>query len=644
MAQSELGIILTMDTKDFVSEINNATKETRELQKDLNNINKQLKFDPKNVDLLTAKLAILKKQHSEVSKNFERYNKILKEMNTSIANGNVNLTKSDKKYVETARQVSIFGKQLENIKKEIADVSSALGSHDNEFEKYATGVEKANGKMEKSFMKAMTKSVALGNLVASAIKAIGKEMVKLGKDAIETFATYEDSIQHLKALYINSGEDISAIGDDILAVARGSVFTPDEIARAMNSMAKAGYSASQSLASVDTIMGMAAVSGEDTVKVSETLMSTMASFKGTVADLPKYANVLAVAANETLVDIKDLADSFTYVAPLAGTLGYSIEDVAGALALMSQQGIEGSQAGTALRSVMQRLATNTSKADTLLKKYNGTLNNMYQGFYDADNKARPFVDVLNDIRSVYNGLSSDAEKNNFLNTLGGVRGLSGLSALVNASTEDWDKLSDAIKNSSGYIDELMSVQYDSLKGDIQIMKSNWDSFKIEMGSEMPQVREIVQTISRLLEDETFIQKARDLGASFNDTINNLQYVGELLAPIFEKLIDGGKWLLDAANTWIAILTGNELTDNMKRYLEKEKEYASNNPLPYNQYMQSGGMGLANAILSGGNTNSLNLTTQIYVNNNGTPINEAEIRRWGDTITDMVSMNLGRRMA
>ena len=643
MAQSELGIILTMDTKDFVSEINNATEKTRELQKDLNKINKQLKFDPQNTDLLTAKLSILKKQYSEVSKNLERYNKVLQEMNDSIAKGNSGLTKSDTKYVETARYVSLFGKQLEKLKTDIVGVYDSLGMHHEDVNKFADEIVEANDKVEKSNEKSMASSVALGNVMASAFKTIAREVVKLGKDVIDTYATYEDSMQHLKALYLTSGEDVSMLNEEIAKLSVGSVFTPDQIANAMNSMAKAGYGARDSLESVVTVMKMAAASGEDTVSVSETLMATLAAFGGSISDLPHYANVLAIAANETLVDVKDLSDSLVYAGSLAGTYGYKIEDVAGALAFMSQQGIKGSQAGTALRSVIQRLANDTSGANKMLRTYNGLLNQNWQGFYDASGKMRPFVDVLNDIRSVYNGLSTDVKKNDFLNTLGGIRGIAGLSALVNTAEDDWTRLMDLIANSDDYIDNVVEVQYDSLAGDIQKMKANWDVFKIELGGELPIVKTIVQELTALLENEDFIAEAKDWASTLNSAFESGLEFMRLFEPVLKVLATFIKWVIKLVDMVSRFLLGMQTNDLGEMFNNNSDFDLTTSPFGGFGF-NSGGAGIANAILSGGTTNSLNLTTQIYVNNNGTPINEAEIRRWGETITDMVSANLGRRLA
>ena len=149
-----------------------------------------------------------------------------------------------------------------------------------------------------------------------------------------------------------SADVMKALRDEALEMGSTTAFTASQAGEAMEYMAMAGWKTNDMLAGLSPIMDLAAASGEDLGTVSDIVTDALTAFGLTAEDTAHFTDVLAAASSNSNTNVAIMGESFKYVAPLAGALGYSVDDVAVALGLMANAGIKGSMAGTSLRQVL----------------------------------------------------------------------------------------------------------------------------------------------------------------------------------------------------------------------------------------------------------------------------------------------------
>ena len=256
----------------------------------------------------------------------------------------------------------------------------------------------------------------------------------------------------------------------------------------------------------------------------------------------RFADVLAKTAISTNTDVQDMGEALKYAGAVAGSFGFQIEDLAVTLGAMATQGVKGSMAGTALRTTITRLATNVSKARDTFESIGGA-------FYDATGNARPFYDIVTDLRNGLKGLN-DEERANILYTIGGQRAITGLSAILNMSEEEFEELKDAVYDANGVVKEISEQKLDNLYGDAQILKNNFEEFKMTLYDEVqPALRDVTKSLTELLQSKKFQKKVKEFGEDVKDVI--------------EWGLDHFPDMIDAAKTLFAVFVSVQVSKGIK---------------------------------------------------------------------------------
>lgn len=253
-------------------------------------------------------------------------------------------------------------------------------------------------------------------------------------------------------------------------------FSASEAGQAMEYMAMAGWKGADMIQGIEGIMNLAAASGEDLASTSDIVTDALTAFGLSASDSGKFADVLAAASSNANTNVSMLGESFKYVAPLAGTLGYSAEDASIALGLMANAGIRGSQAGTSLKTALANMSAPTDKQAAAMEKLGLSLT-------DSEGNMKSMREVMVDMRSSFAGLS-EAEQTAAASTIFGKEAMSGMLAIINASEDDFNKLTNAIDNSSGAAAEMAAIRLDNLEGDITLLKSGLEGLGIEIYQSM----------------------------------------------------------------------------------------------------------------------------------------------------------------
>ena len=351
-----------------------------------------------------------------------------------------------------------------------------------------SGVDKALANIESKFSN-LGKSLAVSGAAITA--AITVPLVKAGKDI---FMTGTDFGAAMSRVFATAGMDKALAADaeamealQAKAIEMGSTtkFTSSEAAEAMNYMAMAGWKAEEMLSGIAPIMNLAAASGEQLGTVSDIVTDALTAFGLQAEDASHFADVLAKTASNANTNVAMLGESFKYAAPMAGAMGYSVEDVSVALGVMANSGIKASQAGTTLRTMLTRMTGTDKKVVAAMKQLNISMT-------DSSGKMRPLNAVISDLRKSFAGLSEEQQVQ-LATTLAGRNAVSGFLALINASDEEVNKLTEAINDASGAAENMAKTALDNAAGDITYFTSALDGAKIKLWelAEAP-FRKIVQ--------------------------------------------------------------------------------------------------------------------------------------------------------
>lgn len=415
----------------------------------------------------------------------------------------------------------------------------------------------------------LTSGIGFGAMAAigsKAVSAVGSGLKSLTTGAISAGANFENAMSSVAAISGATGSDFDRLSEKAKQLGKSTQYTASETASAMEYMAMAGWKTEDMLNGIEGVMDLAAASGEDLAGVSDIVTDAMTAFglsaNGTtkiikdgftkeVSNASHFADVLAAASANSNTNVAMLGESFKYAAPVAGSLGYSVEDTAIALGLMASSGLKSSMAGSSLRTILTNLAKPTDDISDAMDYLGISLQN-------GDGSMKSLMDIVTDLRGAfgqckmpmdqfqenlakldekyangeltekkYNEALADltekaygaegALKAKYAATLAGKEGMSGLLSIVSAAPEDFDKLTNAIYNSDGAAKEMAEIKMDNLQHDVVKLQSAMEGLGItafnQVGGKMRGLvgiaTEMVGKIDEKLASGKGIEKAVD---------------------------------------------------------------------------------------------------------------------------------------
>lgn len=335
------------------------------------------------------------------------------------------------------------------------------------------------------------------NLLKNPVLQAGAVLgVSIGlKDTVDTFKDFEAAMSQVKAISGASESEFTKLTAKAKEMGATTKFTATESAEAFNYMAMAGWNAQQMTDGIGGILNLAAASGEDLATTSDIVTDALTAFGLKASDATHFSDVLAMAASSANTTVSGMGETFKYAGSMAGSLGYSIEDVALATGLMANSGIKGTMAGTALNSMFTRLATDAGASSKQLGALGTLTKKLGVQFYDAHGNARDLSDVLGEMRHATQGMN-DQEKSAIANKIAGMEAQKGLLAILNASEEDYNKLAEAINNADGAASNMSDTMLDNLQGSLTLLQSAVDGVKIAFGQRLaPYVRSFAEWLT-----------------------------------------------------------------------------------------------------------------------------------------------------
>lgn len=522
------------------AEFKNATAGMKDWEKSADGLNAKITQQRKLVEEEQKKLDLLKEQLARVNKAQEDGQKTIRDLNNKY-------DEAVKKYGATSDEAKKYAKQLsdaeaaqernrkaaeklelqiinqdtavKNARAQVSDYETALNKLENEEDEGAKSADKMNDEFEDTGKQAQKSAdggiqafaVALGNLAEKVIVDVTRKLGDLMKSVVDGGIAFDSSMSNVKAISGATAEQVQQLSDTAQELGKTTKFTSTEVADGFGYMAMAGWKTEDMLGGISGVLNLAAASGADLATTSDIVTDSLTAFGQTAEEAGRLADIMAATAANANTNVELMGETFKYVAPLSGALGFSMEDTAIATGLMANSGIKATQAGTSMRALFTRLAAPTkdsaeamSALGLSLTDSEGNMKSLYEimselrgSFGELKISEEEFTASMNKLdaslesgemeENEYNEAQAEliekaygaegAMKAQYASMLAGKNGLSGFLAIVNASDEDFQKLTDSIYDSSGAAQEMADTMIDNLGGDLTLLSSAFDGFK-----------------------------------------------------------------------------------------------------------------------------------------------------------------------
>lgn len=531
---------ITVEIGGDVTKLNDALRSVNtrinSTQSALKDVERLLKMDPTNTELLAQKQKLLTQAIEETEGKLKTLKEAEQQVQEQFQRGEI----SEEQYNATKREIIATEEKLKSLRDQAEQSAQSMAK-----------LAEAGKKMQD---------------VGQAIEGAGKKMLPvtgaitaLGAAAIKTAADFDSAMSQVAAVSGATGNELEALREKAREMGAKTKFSASEAAEAMNYMAMAGWKTADMLDGIEGIMNLAAASGEELATTSDIVTDALTAFGLSAEDSGHFADILAAASSNANTNVAMMGETFKYAAPVLGAMGYSAEDAAVAIGMMGNAGIKSSQAGTALRGALTSLAKPSDSAAAAMEKYGISLT-------DTQGNMLSLHDLMIQLRERLGGLT-EAEQAQAATTIFGKNAMSGMLAIINGSDQDFEKLTAAIAGCDGTAASMAETMQDNLAGQVTILKSQLEELAISFGEMlMPMIRDVVSAI------QGFVDKLNSMDEGTRQTIITIAAVVAAIGPlliIIGKITTGAGALIalipkiaaaiNAISGGIALFTGAATT-------------------------------------------------------------------------------------
>lgn len=475
------------------------------------NTTKQMQNSLTKLNSITGKIDAYKKQEAALESNRQKlerltaeHDKLQREMSETAAPSEElrqKMAKNEKQIAATTAKIEAQEQRLQTLGSELSDagVNTANLSAENErlaktYDKVKKSQEelaKVNTALEQNNTSIRNTKTQLAGVIGTAA-ALGAAIYA---GPVKKSRELEAQMSTVKAISNATTEDMTRLTDMAKHMGATTQFTAVEAGKALEYMAMAGWKTDQMLGGLPGIMNLAAASGEDLGQVSDIVTDALTAFNMTADQSGRFADVLAQASSNANTNVSMMGATFQKVAPVAGTLGYSVEDMSLGIGLMANASVKAETAGTSLKTALANMAKPTKQMQAYMDKYGISLTN-------ADGSMKTFREVIDNLRSSLGGLSK-TEKTAAATAIFGKESFAGMLAIVNASDADFKKVSDAVNNAAGAAERMAAIKLDNLEGDVTLLKSATDGLQTAIGDALlPTFRAGTQQLTKFVSNLT----------------------------------------------------------------------------------------------------------------------------------------------
>lgn len=523
---------------------------------------------------LNAQVIENKQKIRDTNAEMRKYQQELDKLKSSTKNGASATADERKRMQELSDSIAkckanlgVFATAQQRLKSDVRAVNKELDGQ----REAAQSVSEAMHSMSDVF-----KANLASGAVFTAFNVLNNEMRQAAIYCYSVGTEFEAAMSQVEAVSGAYGETLDALTNKAKELGSSTKFTATQVAEAMNYMAMAGWKPQQMLAGIDGVIGLAAASGADLATTSDIVTDALTAFGMKAEDVGHFSDVLAAASANANTNVVMLGESFKYVAPLAGTMGYSIEDVAETLGIMANSGVKASSAGAYLRTII----TNLSQG---VKISSAAFGEMEISAANADGSMKGLNEVVGELRQAFS-LMTPQEQSFNAKLIAGQEALSGFLALVNAGEADIDKLRGAIENCDGAAAKMAKTMQENVAGKATVLKSAIDGlanaiyerFAGPLGKTLDNVTEKIEKLGDSAENGALADSFDDLAESAGDAAEELvDFIGDALPDFIGGVSGVLKFLVDfrveiaaVIKAFIAFKAAMGLKDTATSFIKK----------------------------------------------------------------------------
>ncbi len=456
-----------------LSKVDTAIKTT---QSNLRDIEKALKLDPTNTNLLKDKQLELAKQIESTKERIDKEKQALDELNAKL----------DQPFdLDHAEEFQKNAKAAENLKLQIDLDTAALKDLESQAQKSSSIVGQQmqawGDKMQAIGDKIKGVGQSIANVGAGLTQKITVPLVAAGTVAVSKYAEVDKTMQLANKTMGNSVEEAELLNKAMSSAAANSTFGMNDAAGAALNFARAGLDATQAANAMAPAMNLAAGEAGDLDVVSGGLVATINGFGDNFEEAERYADVFAAACNNSALDVNGLSEAMSIAAPIFSTAGKEVEDAALYMGVMANAGIDANVAANSLKTGMARLADPAKGARKAMEEFGITMDNVW----NEDGSMKDSVEIQKNLHDAFANLT-EQEQMTAAGAIFGKNQMASWLALINTAPEDVNALSTSLQTASGTTQEMADAMMSGFGGSIEKLKSSIDVLMTTLGGLMAQ--------------------------------------------------------------------------------------------------------------------------------------------------------------
>jgi TP901 family phage tail tape measure protein len=485
MAETVRGInvVISGDTTKLGKALEDVNKKSKDIQSELRQVERLLKFDPSNTTLLAQKQQLLSQAIENTSEKLNRLKSVQQQVNEQFQRGEI----SEGQYRAFQREVEKTEGQLRSLQNRLEETNGAINQHTTAWGKLQERLSTVGNNLRDVGQRMQSVGQSMATSMGAAATAIGGALGFAVKKSMD----FEAQLDRVGAVAGATPAEIKKLEQAALDLGASTSKSATEVAQGMEIMAAMGYNTNQILAAMPGIIAAAEASGEDMALVADTVSSALNAFGLAAGEASRVADVLAQAANDSAAGIQDMQYTFKYAAPIAKSLGISLEQLAAATEIMANNGIRGEQAGTTLRAALIRLSDPPKEAANTLEALGVKIT-------DASGKMLPFSNIIGQLAEKTKNMSN-AQKLAALSAIFGTEAASGMLTVIEAGPQKLDQLTKSLQNSAGASQEAAKQMKDNLKGSLEELQGAFETAQITIGNALaPAIEKVAGYIQNLI--------------------------------------------------------------------------------------------------------------------------------------------------
>lgn len=517
---------LKTQAADFMSNnkaIVNSAEREKELNKTIADNKTAIENAQKSYSQYTVALQTQQTRHNALNKEYrqailelDRIKKESGETSDEYKKQAQKVNDLEGQLVESTDEMNKSKSAMSDLKRTINEASKTMRTAENDAEGLGDELEQSGEDAENSSDGYTTFKNVVANLASQVLTNAISKLKEFASATVQAGASFEAAMSKVEAVSGASGKDLEALTQKAQEMGAKTKFSASESAEAFNYMAMAGWKTGDMLNGIEGVMNLAAASGEDLATSSDIVTDALTAMGYKAKDAGKLADVMAAASSNANTNVGMMGATFRYAAPIVGSMGYTMEDTAVAIGLMANAGIKADKAGTALRSIMSRLAAPTKESGTAMDMLNLSIKK-------SDGTMKPLRNIMDELRKKFKSMG-EAEKAATAKHLAGQNAMSGLLAIVNAAPADYNKLIKAVDHSKGSAKKMADTMENNVAGSMTKLKSQIEGVQIQIFKKLaPSFQTALKEASKLIKGADWDKFAETAKGAINGLLSVIKW-------------------------------------------------------------------------------------------------------------------------